>query len=390
MGSSGAVTGYLRLLEEEIVLNVELVDARDNRSIWGDRFTRTRSNLLEIEEEFATEIAEALGLELTGEETEELTKRYTRNAEAYQLYLRGRYDWNQRSKEGFERAISYFNEAIELDPDYALANAGLADTYVLQGVYAYEPGAQALQKGEQFAYKALALDNTLAETHVTLALIKHFDRSWDWPSAERGHLRALELNPKSANAHHRYGLYFTAMGRFDDALAEYMEAVRLDPLSFRANTELGIEFYRRGEYERAIEYLVQSVELSPTLADTRHFLGLAYLRSGQKEKALATIQSGPNFSLRTYSLAYLYSVMDREEEAAQLLTTLDEESIGRRLIAEVHIGLGETEKAFDWLDRMFDSEDLLTFWWRWGLPVYDPLRDDPRFTDLLRRMNLEP
>jgi TolB-like protein/Flp pilus assembly protein TadD/predicted Ser/Thr protein kinase len=390
LGVEGIVTGYLRLLEEEIVLNVELVDARDNRSIWGDRFTRTRSDLLEIEEEFATEIAKALGLELTGEEEEELAKRYTDNVEAYQLYLRGRYYWNQRSKEGFEQAIGHFNQAIDIDPGYALAYAGLADAFVLQGVYRHVSGREALQAAEKAATSARDLDDSLAEAHASLGLLAIF--RFDWEVAERELLRGLQLNPKYPTAHHYHGHYLKARGQFDEALAEYRQAQALDPVSPRITMDLGLELTRKGEYDLAIEQFSNALELQPNFATAHANLGRAYLRKGLHQEALTSLRRGADleFVIGATWLAYFLAVTEQKEEALELLEELEGSNAGPSEIATVYVGLGEIDKAFEWLDQAVEPEGLDQFWLRSSGFEYDPIRDDPRFQDLLRRMNQMP
>jgi len=390
LGVEGIVTGYLRLLEEEIVLNVELVDARDNRSIWGARFTRTRSDLLEIEEEFATEIAKALGLELTGEEEEELAKRYTDNVEAYQLYLRGRYYWNQRSKEGFEQAIGHFNQAIDIDPGYALAYAGLADAFVLQGVYRHVSGREALQAAEKAATSARDLDDSLAEAHASLGLLAIF--RFDWEVAERELLRGLQLNPKYPTAHHYHGHYLKARGQFDEALAEYRQAQALDPVSPRITMDLGLELTRKGEYDLAIEQFSNALELQPNFATAHANLGRAYLRKGLHQEALTSLRRGADleFVIGATWLAYFLAVTEQKEEALELLEELEGSNAGPSEIATVYVGLGEIDKAFEWLDQAVEPEGLDQFWLRSSGFEYDPIRDDPRFQDLLRRMNQMP
>ncbi|MCZ6452577.1 MAG: protein kinase [Deltaproteobacteria bacterium] len=390
LGVEGIVTGYLRLLEEEIVLNVELVDARDNRSIWGDRFTRTRSDLLEIEEEFATEIAKALGLELTGEEEEELTKRYTENVEAYQLYLRGRYYWKQRSKAGFEQAIRHFNQAIEIDPGYALAYAGLADAFVLQGVYRHVAGEEALQAAEEAATNASDLDDSLAEAHVSAGLLAMYQ--FDWEVAERELLRGLQLNPNNPTAHHYHAIYLRTTARFEEALVELREAQALDPLSPRITMDLGLELTHKGEYDLAIEQFSNALELQPNFASGYASLGRAYFRKGLHQEALTSLRRGADldFAIGAARLAYFLAVTEKKEEALELLQELEGSNARPNDIAAVYVGLGEIDKAFEWLDQAVEPDEMDNFRIQSSDFEFDPIRDDPRFTDLLLRMNLEP
>ena len=219
-----------------------------------------------------------MGLQLTGEQKEELTRRYTENVEAYQLYLRGRYYWNQRSKEGFEQAISHFTQAIDLDPGYALAYAGLADAFLLQGVYRHEVGSEALQAADEAATRARELDDSLAEAHASAGLLAIF--RYDWDTAEEALLRGIQLNPKYSTAHHYHGLYLRGRGRFEEALTELRQAQALDPLSPRIMLDLGKELSRRGEYDLAIEQFSNALELQPDFASAYANLGRAYLAQG--------------------------------------------------------------------------------------------------------------
>ena len=395
----GIVRGSLRQIGEQIALYVDLVDGRNNRNVWGERFTRTRTDILDIEEEFATEIAAALGLELTGEETEELTKRYTENSEAYQLYLRGRYYWKQRGRANLEKAADYFTQAIDLDPDYALAYSGLADSYVLQISYRNVVGAEGrrmTQLAEEAALKAVALDETLAEPHTSLGFIKAW-AYYDWDTAERELQRALELDPNYATGHHWYGIYLRGMGHGEEAEAELRKALALDPLSPRVGAALAGALTNTGAYESAIEEAKKALELQPNLSTGHHQLGRAYLRKGSYEQAVATFrqgaavaeQQGDTAEFSRASLAYTLAVTDRREDALEILESLlTSRTIHPRFVAMVYVGLGDMDTAFEWLERSVEEHDGL---WSYKSDIeFDPLRDDPRFTDLLLRMNLEP
>ena len=384
LGVQGIVRGHLRQVGEQIALYVELVDGRDNHNIWGDRFTRTRADILEIEEQFATEIADALGLQLTGEETEELTKRYTENTKAYQLYLRGRYYWKQRSREGLERAVSDFNQAIDLDPAYALAYAGLADSYSLQAAYSYVTGVEVLQAAQSAATRATELDDRLAEAHTSLGFIH--DHNHDWAAAETEYLRAIELNPNYPTAHHFYGNYLKGQGRFEQALAEHRQAQVLDPLAPRISLDLGNDLLINGQYDLAIEQFREILELQPDFGPAHRELGRAFLRKGLYEDALAKFEEREWL----YGIAYLYAVTERKSEALEVLERAQASFLRRSETAQVYAALGEFNQAFDWLNQVLEWPEYERFWRSSSDFEYDPLRADPRFTDLLRRMNLEP
>jgi len=260
---------------EEIALYVELIEGSENRIVWGDRFTRSSSNLLELEEEFATQLAETLGLQLTGEEEEELTRRYTDNMEAYQSYWTGRRYWNLRTKEGFDQAIHSFSQAIERDPNYALAYSGLADTYSLQGYYV--PGVSRREThlaAERAADRAIALDDALAEGHASLGFIRLLER--DWESAERELLRAIALNPEYPTVHNWYGLYLRATGQADRAVSEHRRARELDPLSPIISANLAEVLIDTGQFDLALEMAKDLVRLEPGFAPGYKELAWAY------------------------------------------------------------------------------------------------------------------
>ena len=393
LGVQAVVTGYVRQLGEEIALYVDLVNARDGSSIWGDRFVRSRANLLEIEEEFATEIAEALGLQLTGEEAGELTKRYTQNAEAYQLYLKGRFWWNKRTEEGLRTGLEYFEQAIEEDPNYVLAYAGLADSYNMLGAYRIVPVSEAYPPAESAALRALELDETLAEAYTSLGWAKL--SQWSWQEAERAFQRAIELNPGYAMAHHWYGISLSwSMGRPDEGLAEVKRAQELDPLSLIINTSLAEALDNLGRYDEAIEQLRKTLELDPNFVRAHMLLGLALMQKSLYEEAIAEAEKAVSLSgenpLYLGSLGYIYGAAGKTEEAERVLDQLQSKQsyVPADSIAMIYSGLGRKDEALDWLERSFRAREPL--YDLKAAQAYDPLRDDPRFTDLLRRMNLEP
>ncbi|MDA2938764.1 protein kinase, partial [Acidobacteria bacterium AH-259-A15] len=391
LGVQGVVRGYLRQLGEEIVLYVELLDGRDNRSVWGDRFTRTRSNLLEIEEQFATEIVQALGLQLTGEQREDLTKHYTKNIDAYQAYWEGRSYWNQRSKEGFDQAIRYFSRAIELDPNYALAHTGLADTFALQGYYLPVSRKDMYLAAEKAATKAIALDDTLAEAHTSLGWIRlAYNRNWT--AAERELLRAIELNPKYPTAHHWYGVLLV-VGRVKEALSELELARELAPLAPVINADVGWALIVDGEYDLAIEQLRRTLELEPNFANAYLNLGMAYWRKDMPEAAVENCQKAVDLG-SFYAMGALgaaYANAGRKAEALNVVQKLTAADASPSLIAQVYSGLGEKDKAFEWLTKGLEENEYDThLWYVKSVPMFDSLRSDPRFIDLLSRMGLEP
>jgi tetratricopeptide (TPR) repeat protein len=234
-----------------LIIQAELVDVSDGSQIWGDRYNRRLSDILEIQDLISGHISEKLRLRLTGEDRKRLTKRYTENTEVYQLYLKGRYYWNKRREEGFKKAIECFNLALAKDPSYALAYAGLADAYVLLAPIGHTSPSEVMPKAKAAAIKALDIDNTLAEAHASLGLARLI-HDWDAPAAEAEFKRAIELSPSYATAHHWYALYWLAIGKLEEGIEELKRAQQFDPLSLIINTHLAWAFYFSRQYEQAI------------------------------------------------------------------------------------------------------------------------------------------
>ena len=281
--------GRMAQLKNTLSISAELVDTRDGSHLWGEQYHRKLSDIFVIQEGIAQEISENLRLRLTGEEKKRMTKRYTENTEAYQLYLKGRYHWNKRTGEGLKKGIQYFQQAIEKDPGYALAHTGLADCYNLLSLYSALPPRDAMPKAKAAALQALELDDSLAEAHNSLAYAKlYYD--WDWNGAEKEFRRALELNPNYAIAHHWYHEYLVAMGRFEEGHSRILRAQELDPLSLMISADVGWGFYFARRYDDALEQLRKTLELEPNFVMAHFILGLTYLQKRQFEQATAELQ----------------------------------------------------------------------------------------------------
>jgi len=266
----------------------------------------------------------------------------------------------------------------------------LADAFILQGVYRHESGREALQAAEKAAASARDLDDSLAEAHVSVGFLAKY--RYDWDTYEKELLRGLQLNPKYPTAHHFYGIYLRATARFDEALAEFRQAQALDPLSPRITLDLGLELTRRGEYDLAIEQLKNAAELQPNFGSVHVDLGRAYLAKGLNEEALTSLRKGADLDFATGAtwLAYFFAVTGQKEEALELLEELEGSNARPSEIAAVYAGLGEIDQAFEWLDRAVEPGELDNFRSFWSASEFDPLRDDPRFQDLMLRMNLVP
>jgi tetratricopeptide (TPR) repeat protein len=351
------------------------------------------SDVVSVQQEIATAISGNLRMRLTSEEKSRLAKSSATNPEAYQLYLKGRYHWNRTTEEQLGEAKKYFEQAISLDPKYAPAYAGLADFYWATDELNPQ---EANRRAKQNAIKALELDNELAEGHKTLAIIK-FYADWDWAGAETEFRRALDLNPNYSEGHRMYSVYLSELGRSDEAIKEAQTAQRLDPLSLTTAVTVGWAYYYARQYDRAIEQCRDVIELDATFSSGHECLGSAYLAMGSFADAIAECQrsaSGSGHaSIREASLGRAYALAGRTAQARQILDELT--GVGKHsyvppyVFAMLYTALGEKEQAFAWLDKGYQERDPYLVRLRVDEAV-DPLRSDPRFSQLLQRIGLAP
>ncbi len=393
----GAVlTGRLQERGDTLVIHAELVDVSKGMQLWGAQYNRRATDLLAVQEDISREISEKLRLRLTGGEKTSLAKRPTANSEAYQLYLQGLYHWNKRTEEGSKKGIEYFKQAIEKDPGYPLAYAGLADSYILHGYFNWLPPKEAYPKAKAAAIKALELDDSLAEAHAALAAVKR-DFDWDWVEAEKEFRRAFELNPSYATAHQWCANLFNALGRHEEALTEMEKALELDPLSLITNATLGRALYLARRYDQSLEQFRKTLEMDPNFAPAHLWLGQVYEQRQIYETAIMEFQKGTSLSAgSSYALARLghgYAVAGRRGEAQMMLNQLNALSKQRYVspydTALIYAGLGEKDRAFAWLERAYEERSVWLIFLKVE-PSLDPLRSDPRFNDLLRRIGLPP
>ena len=381
---------------DELSISVELVKVQDNSHIWSKKFTQRLEDIFSIEEEIANEITMALQMKLTGEEKEALVRRYTEDREAYNLYLKGRYYWNKRTEEAFQKGLEYFQLAIEKDPTYALAYAGIADCYNLLQVYAYLSPKEAFPKARAAAEKALEIDSSLAEAHTSLAWVR-VSYDLDWSAGEKEFKRTLELNPSYATGHHWYSIYLTAMGRYAESLAHIKRAQEVDPLSLMINTDLGFVFFYGRQDDLAIEQYQKTLEMDKDFAVSYWRLAMIYAHKEMYNEAIAATQNmkeilGGEDPLFLTTLGYIYSLLGRRDEAKKVLNELSGLSkhsyISSLRIALIHMGLGQKDQAFKWLEKAYEERD---FWMTLikTAPPFERLRSDPRFKILLKKMNLE-
>ncbi len=390
------LTGRLVQRGDTLSISAELVDVRNDRQIWGEQYNRRLADILAVQEEISREISEKLRSKLTGEQQKRLAKRYTEDTDAYQLYLKGRYHWNKRTEEGMSKAVEYFQQAIERDPNYALAYAGLADCYNLQTIYSGIPPKEAFPRGKAAAIKALAIDDTLAEAHTPLAYVKQIYEH-DLEGAENEFKRAIELNPSYATAHQWYGEYLTMMGRLDEALAEKKKAQELDPLSLVINTTVGWTLYFARQYDQAITIYQKALELDPNFFRARLFLGQAYEQKRMYDNAIAEFEKAISLSRQSAeamgALGHAYAVSGRRGEAQKIIADLKEMSnrkyVDSYSIAIIHIGLGEKDQSFAWLEKGYEDRSYFSLYARVD-PVFDSIRSDARFASLMKRMGFAP
>jgi TolB-like protein/Tfp pilus assembly protein PilF len=396
LGVRAVFKGRVMQRGDDLEISAELVDARDNSHIWGQQYSRKSSDIFALQGELTKEMTSMLRMRLTGEDEKRMAKSDTANPEAYQLYLQGRFWLNKRNEEGVNRGIEYFQQAIAKDPNYALAYTGLADGYASLADLALVPPKQTYPRAKEAALKALETDDTLSEAHASLAGIKAF-YDWDLSGAEREFQRAIALNPNYAPAHSRYATALVHAGRLDEAINEEKRALELDPISLVTNRDLAAAFYYARQYDQAIEQGRKTLELDPNFNLVHADLGVDYVQKSMYKEATAEFEKGlaasPGNTAYLSGLGYTYAVAGRAAEAHKVLDQLNELSkqkyVQPRLRARIYVGLGDKDKAFEWLEKAYDDRSIGS---GFGIintdPTFDPLRSDPRFQDLLRRMNL--
>jgi serine/threonine-protein kinase len=386
------LVGKLIQPENTLSIRVELVDTRNNRQLWGDQFDREFTKILEIQREIANEISKNLRLRLTSKDKTQLVKKYTENSEAYREYLKGLHQWNKFTVEGFLKSVEHFWHAREIDPNYALAYVGLASSYTMLGSYhGAVPPREAIQKAREAAQKAIELDDTLGEAYTALGMIRLFF-DWDWIGAEHSLVRATELIPNSAMAHQYYGLFLAVMGKTVEAIAEQKLALSLDPLSYKTNDDLALSYVDLDQYDKAIKQFQICIELDPNLPSAHKSLGLAYLLKGFHKQAIKEFRKAEALSSgqKRYMgyLGWALAVTGKRSEALQILHQLEQHPNAEGAIALVHIGLGDKNLAFDWLEKAYLASSSMMILIKVD-PYYDSLRSDPQFTELLKKMRFE-
>jgi TolB-like protein/Flp pilus assembly protein TadD len=399
LGVSSILEGSVQKTADRVRVTVQLINAASDAHLWGETYDRNLTDVFAAESDIAKMIADTLRAKLSGSEQHAIAVRPTESAEAHQLYLRGRYFWNKRTGADLKKSIDYFNQAIDKDPNYALAYAGVADAYVLFSAYAEGSPKDSLPQAKAAAKKALELDSTLGEAHASLAqALLAYDL--DFAGANREFRRAIELNPNYATAHHWYaesGL--VPLGQFDDAIAEAKRALELDPLSVIINADVGTILTSARRYDQAIEQLRKTVEMDPGFYYAHWTLGDALELKGRNEEAMAEYKKAIALNddpLPRALLGHLYAKIGRKDEALTILKQLRalRESSKQRYVspynlALIHIGLGQKNEAVQLLEETYEDRDGYNIAFIKVEPMLDPLRGDPRFEALVQKVFAE-
>ncbi len=394
---AAVVTGRVTQRGDSLLVSAELTDIRTNRSLWSEQYDRKLSDALSVQREIAGEISARLRERLNGEQKAKITSSGTSDPEAYQLYLKGRYYWDKRTPEALNKSRDFFQQAVEKDPNYALAYLGLAEYYNVLGDYTYVPYGETIPKSKAYATRALAIDDSQAEAHAILAFT--YDMIWEWAAAAREFERALELNPNVSRTHVLYGFHFDYLGNHDQAFTHYRRAVELDPLNLNANDNLASEYFSARQYDLAIEYEKKTLDIDPTFASSHLNLSRTYLFKGKYDLWLEEWEKGARLNNDAEDLALVKAVKQEYARsgirgAMNRLAALQEEQAKRiyidpAMIAGNYAFLGDKDRAFSLLEKAYGEKSGRLPYIKTS-PDFDSLRSDPRYADLLKRMGLPP
>jgi serine/threonine-protein kinase len=388
------LTGKIMQSGESLRIGAELVDVATGSQLWGAQYNRKPGDIFAIQDEISNEISEKLRLKLTRAERNRLIKRQTDDAEAYRLYLKGRHHWDRWTEDGFDKAIEYFQQAAEKDPGYALAYAGLADSYVLLGWNSYRAPKDAFPKAKMAAMRALRLDPDLGEAHAPLAAALWL-YDWQWQEAQEEFRRSLTLNPAYPTANHWYAEYLMTMGRHAEAIVRMKKSQELDPLSLIISVAIGWAFYMARRYDDAVEQLRRTVDLEPHYPVTYWILGMLLRKMDRYELSIAEGEKGVKLSggslLMSAALAQTFATAGRKSQAIEILdelTSLTEQKyVAPYFFAGIHASLGDVDRAIEYLEKSYEERSHWLIYLHID-PGMDGLRSDPRFQDLLRRIGL--
>ena len=389
------MSGRLVQRGDDLSISVQLIDSRTKKLIWAEQYDRKMADLLATQREIATEIAQNLKLKLSGEGEKALTKQYTSSNEAYQLHLKGRYHYAKRTKEDMQRAIEYFNQAIALDPNFALAFVGLADVYNSIPTFSYAAPKESIPKAKAAAMRSLEIDPTLADAHTALASSLSL-LDWNWHEAEREFQKAFDLDKRNAGSNFRYGVYFLIpLGRSVEAIAQFKQGMELEPLSLVQGANFAAVYIYARQNELALSQARKTFDLEPNGVIGRIWLGNAYNANGMYPDAIAlceqSLQMYPANQSFLYTLGIAHAKAGHRQEAEKIISNWKELSIkeyaAHYYFASIYASLGERDKAFAELEIAFEQRDFFAPRLKVD-PFMDPLRDDPRFAALVKRLNL--
>jgi serine/threonine-protein kinase len=394
LGATEVLEGTVRTSGDRLRITAQLSSTADGRLLWSERYDRTLDDVFRIQDEMARTIVATLRAASFPELADPVPHRYTENLEAYGHYLRGRYAWNLRTQEGTAEAIRWFERAIAVDPGYALAYTGLADSYALHVDYRSVPVAEGFAHAKAYARRAIELDDSLAEAHASLAW-SLFIYDWDWEGAERAFRRAIGLDPAYATAHQWYAFLLASQGRFEGALVEAHTAQELDPGSVSARRALGWQYFYAGRFEQARYHLLRAIAMNPTAEESYRVLGLALSHLGRHAEAERVLREGLALpGSGTYSrstLGYALARAGKRAEAEAILAELEErareEYVSPVAFATLHLALGRSDRALDWAERALEERRGWLVYFRVN-PVLAPLRGEARFAAILERVGL--
>ena len=389
LGVQAILNGRVVQRGDQITLSLELIDAQTENVIWTDRYDRKSADLVSLQNEIARDVSSRLKTKLSGVDTQKLAKTYTANAEAYRLYLQGRFYWNKREEKDFRKALEYYNQAIALDPNYALAYAGLADTYALLSSFGFMRPDEAVPKAREFANRALTLDDSLAEPHTTLGY-ELLQYEYDFAGAEREFKRSIELNPNYATAHQWYSEMLTDLGRFDEALAEIRRGLEIEPLSLPINWDYGRFLYMSRRYDESLAQHKKTIELDPSFARAHRTIAEIYRIRGDYANAVEERAKFFDLIGQSQNAALIRATFARGGWLGFLrLVTAEnsplKDSNNNWVVAKAYLDLGQKDKAFAELNKAYENR-LSSLCWLKVEPQLDSLRSDPRYQQLLQKM----
>jgi len=390
------VSGRLLQRGSTLIIRAELMDVATGAQLWGGQYNRKAEDVFALQDDLSREISEKLRLQLTGDEKQRLTKRYTEDAEAYRLYLKGRYHWNKRSPEGLQKAVEYFRQALDKDPAYSLAYAGLADTYAYLSFFNVVAPREAMPKAKNAAVKGLEIDKDLAEAHVSLGYVS-FTYDGDWPAAGKHFEQALALNPAYSRAHTFYPFYLSSLGRSEEALEVARRALDFDPASPAVSHSLAVQLYFARQFDQAIDQAHNTLEMDANFAISYAVLGEVYLSKGMYREGLLALEKYSALSRSSATslalLGYSHARLGERSQALRMIEELKaaskESFVPALFVALVYAGLEDKDQAFTWLEKAYEERFNRLAYLKVDA-LWDPLRSDPRFADLLRRVGIPP